>query len=371
MNFQDGKHIFSVPGYTQIATGGFLLNLRDAKAMLDVFPDCLVCGHDELTNAVGANGVCRLPSPKLINKLLAIVFINGDALYFGVCFGLFLGAFRGGTYFQEGTRSWIYPFLAKILGYNVILRAHNIEREYLRGIYLDPEYMARNGILENLKNKVKYCIVSISEYLSVKSARKVLVLTDHDKKHFSIYCNNVKCIPYYPTLIPRISDFPPSEGVKVIFVGSLGFLPNKDAHDKILAVAGSVSSDISFHFYGNKGSVNESELKNVHYHGFCEELEIAYRDADVFICPIYKGAGMKLKVAESLSYGVPVLLSLHSLRGYEGAPGVSVLDIDDANISSTFTNLKRRYTSKLALQAQYVSWISSMEFDKRFCNEIT
>jgi glycosyltransferase involved in cell wall biosynthesis len=49
------------------------------------------------------------------------------------------------------------------------------------------------------------------------------------------------------------------------------------------------------------------------------------------VVPISAGAGTKIKVLESLRFGRPVVLTRHSLRGYEGVlePGRDVMVADD------------------------------------------
>jgi len=40
-------------------------------------------------------------------------------------------------------------------------------------------------------------------------------------------------------------------------------------------------------------------------------------NSDIFISPVFQGSGMKTKVLDAISYGLPVLASEHSLIGYE------------------------------------------------------
>jgi glycosyltransferase involved in cell wall biosynthesis len=40
-------------------------------------------------------------------------------------------------------------------------------------------------------------------------------------------------------------------------------------------------------------------------------------EADLFISPVFSGAGMKPEVIEALFYGLPIIASETSLKGYE------------------------------------------------------
>ncbi len=55
---------------------------------------------------------------------------------------------------------------------------------------------------------------------------------------------------------------------------------------------------------------------NVQMLGRVEELAPLYRCAVAFVAPVVSGAGMKVKVAEALMYGCPVVASALALRGY-------------------------------------------------------
>ena len=48
-----------------------------------------------------------------------------------------------------------------------------------------------------------------------------------------------------------------------------------------------------------------------------DDMTEYFLNADCYIAPIFDGAGMKVKVAEALSYGLPVIGTTHAFIGYE------------------------------------------------------
>ncbi len=50
-----------------------------------------------------------------------------------------------------------------------------------------------------------------------------------------------------------------------------------------------------------------------------EDIAPFFQGAALYIAPIFSGAGMKVKVAEALSYGLRVIGTSHALIGYEEA----------------------------------------------------
>lgn len=63
-----------------------------------------------------------------------------------------------------------------------------------------------------------------------------------------------------------------------------------------------------------------------------EEIAPYFLHASLYVAPIFSGAGMKVKVAEALSYGLSVIGAHHALIGYEEAEGFCV----EANTADEF-----------------------------------
>lgn len=59
------------------------------------------------------------------------------------------------------------------------------------------------------------------------------------------------------------------------------------------------------------------QYPNVDPVGFVDSLDEEYANCAFTICPIFEGAGTKIKVLESLRYGRTMVTTQHSLRGYE------------------------------------------------------
>lgn len=61
-----------------------------------------------------------------------------------------------------------------------------------------------------------------------------------------------------------------------------------------------------------------------------DSMEPYFRRADLAVTPVFDGAGMKVKVAEALSYGVPVMGTSHAFIGYEVEHGIHSFKGDTA-----------------------------------------
>ena len=80
-------------------------------------------------------------------------------------------------------------------------------------------------------------------------------------------------------------------------------LPLLNANIRI-GIAGNVCTSIT------KGYPNVSKL------GFVENIDTLYQVSRCTICPLKRGSGMKIKVVESLSYGVPVIATSKGMDGF-------------------------------------------------------
>lgn len=113
--------------------------------------------------------------------------------------------------------------------------------------------------------------------------------------------------------------------MKVLFTGHFGFQPNIDALQILLKVAETLQStqsnfDVKFVVAGaNLDRLPTPALSNVVYRTSptISEMDKLFREASCYIAPVLWGSGMKTKVAEALSYGLPVVALPNASVGYE------------------------------------------------------
>lgn len=99
-----------------------------------------------------------------------------------------------------------------------------------------------------------------------------------------------------------------------------------------------------------------------------------FREADLFIAPVFDGAGMKVKVAEALSYGLPVVGTSHAFEGYEITEGLTGWQADDAasflaavsayRSLSEAERMKRRHAAERLFNARYSIACSAAVFQE-------
>lgn len=136
-----------------------------------------------------------------------------------------------------------------------------------------------------------------------------------------------------PLVFSDIDPKPPAHGARkdILFIGSFPHKPNVDA---VLAFARDVfpklrakRPDIAWHIVGSAPTEEVLALANepgIFVHGFVDDLSPLFRSVRLSIAPLRFGAGIKGKIATSLSYGVPVVASPIAVEGMELAEGDQV-----------------------------------------------
>ncbi|EHR59041.1 glycosyltransferase [Saccharomonospora cyanea] len=135
----------------------------------------------------------------------------------------------------------------------------------------------------------------------------------------------------------------------VLFVGGFDHVPNRDAArwlaEEIMPLVRREHPAAVAHIVGSKPprEVLDLERDGVVVHGWVEDLAVKYREARVVVAPLRFGAGVKGKVGEALSHGVPVVGTTLALEGMDLRDGESAIVGDTAEqlargISSVLTD---------------------------------
>lgn len=196
-------------------------------------------------------------------------------------------------------------------------------------------------------------LVPISEFLFIKCANVVSFITENDRKEISSVplmggaLNNTTSI-ILPVSIKRNDSSCLSfkekhndlSKINVLFTGSFDFYPNIDALNSYIRYAKEIKN-YNFVVAGRKlkdlinSGVYDIPDNLIFYSDVSnEQLQAIYKDAHVFFCPVKYGSGMKTKIAEALSYALPVISYSSCAYGYDKAISNGVLTLIDENESA-------------------------------------
>jgi glycosyltransferase involved in cell wall biosynthesis len=92
-------------------------------------------------------------------------------------------------------------------------------------------------------------------------------------------------------------------------------LPNRIALDFILEkIVPTIGEKTIINIFGS-GTVNKTTNKNVHFHGFVDNLAWEIKNSDAVIAPIWKGVGILEKVLVSMACGKTVITTNFAKKG--------------------------------------------------------
>ncbi len=144
---------------------------------------------------------------------------------------------------------------------------------------------------------------------------------------------NVQVVPNIHDVQPAGPGFADRRGL--LFVGSFLHHPNVDAAVRlakgVLPLVQRDVPDVPLYIVGSRApnEVRDLESEHVHVLGWVPDLTELYHTCRLFVAPLRFGAGMKGKVGESLSYGLPVVTTPLGAEGMGLRDGVDILLAQD------------------------------------------
>lgn len=149
----------------------------------------------------------------------------------------------------------------------------------------------------------------------MKKFDQIITVTEEDKQ----FCiSNWKDLPAIEVIPPQVhvNDFKVGKDrSKICFIGSFNREPNLQALeillDEIIPRIKNNNPEIVLKIAGKylpeKLIAKIDSIDGVSYHGFVKDIDAFVASTNLFVAPIFIGAGLKMKLTHSLACGTPVL----------------------------------------------------------------
>ncbi|MBE8995329.1 glycosyltransferase [Microcystis aeruginosa] len=193
--------------------------------------------------------------------------------------------------------------------------------------YLDPSYQNTSWSWETYqKLELNYA----------NQAEATVVVTEDEKQVLSsLGVKNVWVIPNIHEEIFLSEKVAFDQRSGLVFIGSYNHPPNIDAVKwlclEIMPLVWASRPDIIVNLLGSnlKDEVKELANDQVIVTGYVPEVEPYFQESRIFVAPLRFGAGMKGKIGQSLSLGLPTITTKI------GAEGMGLIDHQDVLIADT------------------------------------
>ncbi len=218
-------------------------------------------------------------------------------------------------------------------GIPIIIIAHDVLTDRYR------EFFKYRQIPENISKPILNWLGEI-EIETIKKASHTICLSKDDRSRFialGIPAEKLTTITGGATEIERFRPMPPDKNLQeklsltgkepVLFFGGADSIQNIKALEDIakhvlpplikefpevkMLVTGTLSRSLS----GKR--LEEQFPDKIINAGFVDNLEIYYSLADIVILPITVGSGIRLKVAEAMAAGKPIISTQKGIMGYD------------------------------------------------------
>ncbi len=228
-----------------------------------------------------------------------------------------------------------YDFVAKYVkqkNKRLIVRVHNVEHDYYYNIKRSKK---------NIQSNLRFNFIRKQEPDCLRYADVIVCLTQKDRDRLmklypeSLLNSRFEIIPVcVKQSIECLEDL--VKPVRVVnqepyflVTGSFWYGPNADGVIWFIKNVWSRLQQNSLLMQNNYNLViagarpNETikklvnEYKNVKLVDTPQDIVPYFKEAAVYIAPIFSGAGMKVKVAEAMSYGLPIIGTSHAFMGYD------------------------------------------------------
>lgn len=200
----------------------------------------------------------------------------------------------------------------------VILRAPNVEYKIWEDYTRFSTSFFQRKIYRYLTARLKQF-----ELANIKKVDHIIAITENDKLQFQTDGIHVpiSVVPF--GIDENGKDITDIRKNKIFFLGAFNWKPNRDAAlfliHEILPELIKLHPKIELHLAGTytPKSFFTSASKHLIVHGKVESSSDFVLQHGVLVAPIFSGSGVRIKIVEALSKGVPVVASTVAMQGID------------------------------------------------------
>jgi glycosyltransferase involved in cell wall biosynthesis len=208
--------------------------------------------------------------------------------------------------------------IRKISKAKCILRSHNIEHEIWDDLQLNERNPLKKWYLNQLVKALKK-----EEVVYYKQLDLILSLSNDDIEKIEKLCSTPT--RFIPVSIENTTCKTDYTSNSLCFIGAFNWEPNVEAIKWFLRDLNpsiQKSTPVQVVIAGKDGATvfKDNSSTSIQFKGFVENPSEFLKSNGIFIAPMKSGSGVKIKVLEALSNGLPCVLTPKSAEGLDLPP---------------------------------------------------
>jgi glycosyltransferase involved in cell wall biosynthesis len=222
------------------------------------------------------------------------------------------------------------PELKKRKNTRIFIRTHNVEHDL---------WLQNSNSTKNPFKKIAYTYIAnrlkTEEIIAFSEADELFTLTENDANSINDLGVNTPCtvVPMHFQMNHQQVDYSIND---LFFVGSMNWFPNIEAVQKLKEdLFPILKKEFPFLTLKLAGSFSPKQalINGVEHVGFVEDLANFFQSSGVLVAPIMTGSGVRVKLLEAMSYGVPIITTEIGAIGIPHNNGLIIVKSSEEFIS--------------------------------------
>lgn len=195
------------------------------------------------------------------------------------------------------------------------------------------KYKREKNILKKLIKNSQYKHLKNSELAALKKCDIIFTLNYKDRNILLNDGISSSKIYYLSPWFQNFNYIHRQEQKKKEYVFFLGAMNRPENYISMIEFCKNVmvdEKDLKLYIVGGNPdiSLKAMESEKIVVTGFVDNVDIFYEDALAFVAPLLLGAGIKIKILEAMSSGIPVLTNDIGIEGIPAIPGKHYIKCD-------------------------------------------
>ena len=210
----------------------------------------------------------------------------------------------------------------------VFIRTHNVEHEIWEYYSSNNTNPFKKWYLRKLASDLKK-----QEILLLNQFDGVISISEEDTTKFKLI--GIKTpIENLTTAVSINASNHNYNLVSLFHLGSMNWTPNIEAVESIIELFPSIRADVpdlEFHIAGShmNGEYSNRKSEGIIEDGFIEDISSYVSERGILVSPIKSGSGIRVKILEMMSLGIPVITTSLGAQGIQSEGNLLIADTNE------------------------------------------